>query len=221
MACYPVGCGITAAVSLLFDWKIRKVQFLSIMLLAGLLGLLILAPRLIERFESAPESSGQTRINFAIAARNMILDEPLFGIGLNNWGIKINPPYEYSEHRDPKKGFTDDYKDGIVETIYLLVCAECGIPCFLLLLALFFYHWIVALKLAGRLRRTEYFFIPAGLLGGFTVIYIQSVLEWVLKQQVNFLELMIFFAVIDYMNRHWRELKAASLQNIESRRLAA
>lgn len=221
MVCYPVGCGITAAVSLLFDWKIRKVQFLSIMFLAGLLGLFILAPRLIERFESAPESSGQTRINFAIAARNMILDEPLFGIGLNNWGIKINPPYEYSEHRDPKKGFTDDYKDGIVETIYLLVCAECGIPCFLLLLALFFYHWIVALKLAGRLRRTEYFFIPAGLLGGFTVIYIQSVLEWVLKQQVNFLELMIFFAVIDYMNRHWRELKAASLQNIESRRLAA
>lgn len=221
IVCYPLACGLTAAVSLMYDWKMRKLQFLAVLGVIALGVVLLFVPRLIERFESAPESSGQTRINFAIAARNMIMDEPFFGVGLNNWGIKINPPYEYSEHRDPSKGFTDDYKDGIVETIYLLVCAECGIPCFLMLLLFFFCHWAAALKLSGRLRKTPYFFIPAGLIGGFTMIYLQSVLEWVLKQQVNFLELMIFFAVIDYMNRHWRELKAASLQPLEYRRLAA
>lgn len=219
--CYPPACALTAVISLMYDWKMRKLQLLSILGVIALTGLLIFAPRLIERFESAPESSAQTRLNFAIAARNMILDEPLLGVGLNNWGIKINPPYEYSEHRDPSKGFTDDYKDGIVETIYLLVCAECGIPCFLLLLFFFFHHWILALKLSGRLRKTPYFFIPAGLVGGFTMIYLQSILEWVLKQQVNFLELMIFFAVVDYMNRHWRELKSVSIQHIDNRRLAA
>lgn len=219
--CYPPACGLTAILSLMYDWKMRKLQFLSILGIIALTGVLIFAPRLIERFESAPESSGQTRLNFAVAARNMIMDEPLFGVGLNNWGIKINPPYEYSEHRDPAKGFTDDYKDGIVETIYLLVCAECGIPCFLLLLLFFFHHWMLALKLSSRLRKTPYFFIPAGLIGGFSMIYLQSVLEWVLKQQVNLLELMIFFAVIDYMNRRWRELQSVSLQPVDCRRITA
>ena len=53
----------------------------------------------------------------------MVRDRPYFGVGLNNWGVVINPPYRYGEHRD----LDDDSKDGIVETIYLLVAAECGL----------------------------------------------------------------------------------------------
>ena len=137
----------------------------------------------------------------------MIVDEPFFGVGINNWGIKINPPYKYSEHRNPSKGFTDDYKDGIVETIYLLVCAECGIPCFIALLAFFFYHLKTAFSAMRKLRYTPYFFIPAALVGGFAGIYLQSVLEWVLKQQVNFTELMVLFAIVSFADKYAQALR--------------
>ncbi len=213
IACFPLGCAVTAGVSLLHDWKARKFQSLAVMALSAALIGLAFAPRLIERFASAPESSGQTRRNFAIAAINMIRDEPLLGVGINNWGIKINPPYEYSRHRDPRRGFTEDYKDGIVETIYLLVAAECGLPCLLALLALFGYYWCAAWRLLGKLRRTPYFYIPAGIIGGLTGIYLQSLLEWVLKQQVNFLELVVLFAFLDYLSRNARTLRQRSHDN--------
>ena len=89
-------------------------------------------------------------MELAALALEMIPDKPFFGVGINNWGIKINPPYEYSRHRDPRRGFTEDYKDGIVETIYLLVAAECGLPCLLALLALFGYYWCAAWRLLGK-----------------------------------------------------------------------
>ena len=53
----------------------------------------------------------------------MILDEPWRGVGINNWGIKINPPYEYAERAGRNRNRGDDFKDGIVETVYLLVGA--------------------------------------------------------------------------------------------------
>ncbi len=207
IACFPIGCMVTAALSLLLDWKTQKFQILCGLGIIFVLIGLAFTPRIIERFETAPESSGQNRKNLAIAALNMIKDEPLYGVGINNWGIKINPPYQYSKHRDPSKGYSADYKDGIVETIYLLVCAECGIPCFIILLTLFGYYWWVAFKLAIKLRKTPYFYIPAGIIGGLTVIYLQSVLEWVLKQQVNFTELLILYAFLDYLNTHTKAIK--------------
>lgn len=207
IACYPIACVITAGLSVAFEFKPQKVRALGAICAVGGLVVLMFIPRVIERFESAPESSGQTRLNFAIAAKNMIMDEPFFGVGINNWGIKINPPYKYSEHRDPSKGFTDDYKDGIVETIYLLVCAECGIPCFIALLAFFFHHLKTAFSAMRKLRYTPYFFIPAALVGGFAGIYLQSVLEWVLKQQVNFTELMVLFAIVSFADKYAQALR--------------
>ena len=93
-----------------------------------------------------------------------------------------------------------------VETIYLLVAAECGIPCLIALLAWFGYYLVVCVLLLWRLRHSQLYFIPAGLLGGLLAIYAQSFLEWVLKQQMNFIWLMVFFALLSYLNRHWREL---------------
>ena len=68
-----------------------------------------------------------------------------------------------------------------------------------------YYLW-VCLKLMWRLRRSQYFYLPAGLFGGLISVYLQSALEWVLKQQLNFTWLLIFFAVLSYLNTHWREL---------------
>ncbi|MBO4491028.1 MAG: O-antigen ligase family protein [Lentisphaeria bacterium] len=204
--CYPLAGMLTMGCSFIKGFSSRKIILTGLLVLCGFVGLLLFLPKIIYRFENAPKSSGETRKNFAIAALNMIRDKPLAGVGLNNWGIKINPPYEYSRHRDPKKGYTEDFKDGIVETIYLLVGAECGIPCLLVLLTWFGYYWFTCIRLMRRLRGSRYFYIPSGVFGALSGAFLQSTLEWILKQQINFMWLMILFAFISYLNRHGREL---------------
>jgi len=204
--CYPIGGALTLCCSFMKGFSSRKFYLTGALMVCGLIGILIFLPKIVDRFENAPKSSGETRKNFAVAAWNMMQDKPLAGVGLNNWGIKINPPYDYSRHRDPKKGFTEDFKDGIVETIYLLVGAECGIPCLLVLLTWFGYHLRLALHLMRVLRHSCYFYLPAGIFGALFGAFLQSTLEWILKQQINFMWLMIFFAFLGFLNRHAREL---------------
>ena len=208
LVCYPAGGLVTLYWSIRRQFRARMIFMMFGIGLIGLVGLLLFLPRIVERFEKAPESSGETRRNLAVAAVNMMKDAPLTGVGINNWGIKINPPYRYSRHRE-ERHYKDDYKDGIVETIYLLVGAECGIPCLLVLLGWFSYYWIAAFRLMKRLRGTPFFYLPAGMLGGMTGMFLQSLLEWVLKQQINFLLLMTLFAIISYWNKHGRELTAS------------
>lgn len=209
--CYPVG-GITAVLcSLRGGVSIRKMYLILLLSIIAVMGMAVFLPRVIQRFQTAPESSGQTRKNLAVAALNMMKDKPLAGVGLNNWGIKINPPYTYSQHRDPTRGYSEDYKDGIVETIYLLVGAECGIPGLFMLLTWFGYYWFSAIRLMALLRQTPYFYLPVGIFSGLTGAFLQSALEWVLKQQINFLWMMMLFAIISYLNRHCRELRSGQL----------
>ena len=210
LACFPLGGIVTLFYSLKHPYSRRKLHIVLCMSIFALVGLSVVAPRIIERFEKAPESSGQTRKELALAAVNMMKDAPLIGVGINNWGIKINPPYRYCDFRENRR-YSDDFKDGIVETIYLLVGAECGIPALVLLLVWFSYYWIVAVRLLVKLQGTPWFFIPAGALGGMTNVFLQSALEWVLKQQINFLLLVTFFAFLGYLNRHWRKFAAESI----------
>jgi len=207
LVCYPFGGMMTLLCSLWYRFSFRKVCILFFIALIGMVALVILLPRIIERFERAPEASANTRKNLAIAAVNMMKDVPVCGVGINNWGIKINPPYTYGSHREDKH-YEDSYRDGIVETIYLLVGAECGIPCLVMLLAWFGYYWLSCIRLMRILQRTPFFYIPAGVLGGLSGIFLQSALEWVLKQQINFILLIIVFAFISYLNKHCRELAA-------------
>lgn len=175
--------------------------------IVGLLGLGLMLPRIIERFETAPEASGNTRVELALCAKEMIIDEPWRGVGINNWGIKINAPYEYAERagRNPNRG--EDFKDGIVETVYLLVCAECGIPALVAMLAWFLRYLVLCVELSKRLSGTYYAAIPAGLAGGLVASYLQSCLEWVLKQQMNLILLMMFFALLDHLAANVSRLK--------------
>lgn len=195
---FPLGCMMTMLGSLIaggFSW--RKAKVIGILGAVGLIGALAMLPSVIKRLESAPTASKDTRINLAIAACNMANDR-FFGVGLNNWGVKINPPYTYSEHRTTGR-YTDDFKDGIVETIYLLVAAECGWITLGVLLLWFGYYSVQALRLTFACRRDWCFFLPVGMFGGFTANFGQSVLEWVLKQTPNFYELMTMFALTAYV----------------------
>ena len=177
----------------------------------GFLGLVAMLPRIVERFESAPEASKNTRVELALCAKEMIADEPWRGVGINNWGIKINPPYEYAERAGRSTNRGEDFRDGIVETVYLLVGAECGIPALAAMVAWFLCYLVLSCLLVRRLRGTYFAAIPAGLAGGFVACYLQSCLEWVLRQQMNLILLMFFFGMLDYLNANWRRLRKESL----------
>ena len=166
----------------------------------GLLVLALMLPRIIERFENAPEASGNTRVELARCAWEMIKDEPWRGVGINNWGIKINPPYEYAERAGRETNRGEDFADGIVETVYLLVCAECGIPALAAMLAWFGWYLFKCIALMRRLRGTEWFFVPVGCFCGLLVTYLQSCLEWVLRQQLNLICLLFIFAILSYLD---------------------
>ena len=68
LACYPIAGFITLAASIRYKFSVRKVYIAMGLGFIGLIGLALFMPRIIERFQKAPESSGQTRKDFAVAA---------------------------------------------------------------------------------------------------------------------------------------------------------
>ncbi len=187
IGCYPIGFAMALGLSLIFKLSFRKLYIMIPLAVVCILGAIAFLPRVIERFETAPEKSADTRKELAIIAVNMIKEAPWFGVGINNWGVNI---------RRHSKEYT-----GIVETIYLLVAAECGLIGLAGLLLWFAYYWLLALILCIKLRNHPNFYIPVGVIGGLTNIYLQSVLEWVLKQQINFVQLMVIYACLSYLRK--------------------
>ena len=54
--------------------------------------------------------------------------------------------------------------------------------------------------------------IPAGIVGGLTAIYLQSTLEWVMKQQVNFIQMMMLFATLSILYKYRKELISGKVE---------
>ena len=207
----PVVYGMTAMACLservATGRKMRRIVPVAVM---GAVCAAMIAPRIIERFENAPEASGRTRVELAACAREMILDEPLRGVGINNWGLKINYPYPYASRAGRETGRGDDFADGIVETVYLLVAAECGVPALCAMLLWMWWHFFVCLRLLRRTRGSEWHFLPARLVGGLFANYAQSVLEWVLRQPMNMIFLMFFFGAVAWLRREARPVAPRS-----------
>ena len=213
MVCLPFGCAITALLSLRYQFHMRKIQILLPIFLLCFFGALLLLPNIINRFENAPKESLMTRQYLAASAWNMMKDKPFAGVGLNNWGIKINPPYPYCEYRyEAPKRFAKEFKEGIVETRYLLVGAECGFPALAAFLAWLGYYYVAACKLVKKLRRTELFYIPVGIVGGLSAVYLQSTLEWVMKQQVNFIQMMMLFSVLSILFKYCQKFASGEVE---------
>ena len=214
MVCLPLGCAITALLSLRYQFHMRKIQILLPIFLICFFGALLLLPNIIRRFENAPKESLMTRQYLADSAWRMMKDKPFVGVGLNNWGIKINPPYPYCQYRYGNKRIAKDFKEGIVETSYLLVGAECGFLALGAFLTWLGYYYVSACKLVKQLRRTNLFYIPAGIVGGLTAIYLQSTLEWVMKQQVNFIQMMMLFAALSILRKYSKSFAAGKAEVI-------
>ncbi len=202
---FPLSIAVTFFISTIVQFKARKVHRIILILILGIIGFLIFLPKIVLRFEQANKASKETRKQFVVVAINIIRDKVVFGVGLNNWSLTLRRHREYTRDRKSNE-LLNFVVDGIVETIYLLVAAECGLPCLIILLCWFMYYFLISLKLAFQLRHSRYFFIPAATAGGLLGIYAQSILEWVLKQSMNFIFLMIVFAMLSYLNRNCKML---------------
>lgn len=203
MALFGLSMSIVLFLSYTSKVTLKKISILLLFIFVGSLGLYKASDSIINRFETAPEESANGRIELALAAQKMANDK-IFGVGVNNWGIKINYPYSYGDHirRD-----SEDTKMPLVETIYLMIAAETGWHNLVIFLTLLFYMYFLNLRNYFQMKNHQYRFLTIGLMGGLLAIYIQSSLEWVLKQTNNFYELMLVFALIGVMRRLLNEEK--------------
>lgn len=200
IAMVPVGYGISAGACLLGARRPLAPVLLRLapVIVAGLVGLAAIWPHLVQRFTGAPAGSKFTRVALAHCAWEMMKTHPWAGVGLNNWSLNLGPEHPYLD-RVREKLNNDVSYGGIVETVYLLVGAECGIPALLAMLAWFAWHLMACLRASWRLRGTRWHFVAAGLAGGLTSNYLQSTLEWVLRQRRTLFLLMFCFALVAWL----------------------
>lgn len=195
MAVFSLSIFIIFLLSYAHKFTLRKIGVTMLFFILGSGVLYKASDTILERIQTAPEESLDVRVVLALAAQNMANDK-ILGVGLNNFGLKINPPYWYGEHIQRE---SSDEKGGLVETVYLMVAAETGwlnLGVFITML-LFFYMKNFKNYLAMKKKKfRQYRFIPIALIGALTSIYLQSTLEWVLKQTNNFYQLMFIFALI-------------------------
>ncbi len=170
----------------------RKVMIaLSGMLLVCIMGALA-APKIIQRFEKAPEASEATRVFFNAAARAMANDH-FWGTGLNSFSWMLaHTDYYWFMYRE----FEDTVRDqeefresrqgqsrlGTAHHIYYLFAAETGwlgMTTFILFIARYYLH---NLFLLFRERDNYYQAVLLGLLIGFSTLHLQGVLEWIFRQ---------------------------------------
>ena len=174
-------------------------------------------PHIILRFTKAPAASKNTRIVLAVASKRMANDYRL-GFGANNYS-------EYSSGRYPYVGnFYAEHVQygGIVETIYLLVAAECGWWGLGMLILWFLYYYLSDIISMFVLRKKPCSGIVIGLFSGMTCIYWHSSLEWSLKQCNNFAEQMVVYALVGVIAVNRKNIKNAYKRNqarIEQQRI--
>ena len=203
---YFGGIAIVCAFSLLLNgFSIRRLTLMLIGLFVMLTIVGYALPRIIQRFTKAPEASKNTRIALAIASREMANDFRL-GVGANNYAEYSGYNYQYAIQENY---YPPGPTGGIVETIYLLVAAECGWWGMASLILWFLYYYLSSILSMFVLRKMPCNGFMIGTFGGLTCIYWHSTLEWSLKQYNNFAELMILYALIGVIAVHRKSIRTA------------
>lgn len=203
IVCYSMGVFVVLVISLCLTFTLRKLTLTFLLVLMSIVPLMHMAPRIIERFERAPEASKLTRIHLASAAVSMA-NERFFGVGLNHFAYYSSSEFDYYPEGAPQQQKEPEFEGGviyggIVETIYLLVAAETGWVTFGILVIWLLYYFILNILNLWAYRGMEGFGLAVGIMGALSSIYTQSSLEWVLKQFNNFYQLMFLFAIIAVM----------------------
>lgn len=214
VVCYAGCCSVVIFFSFTVKFQAKKVFIFMAIFMIGLGGLLFYANSIYNRFMYAPESSMESRKHLAVSARNMAKDG-FFGVGLNNFGIKVNAEYPYSKHYMP-----EDFKEGLVENIYLMIAAETGWLNMFVFMLFIMYFYVVNIRNIYYYRNSKMIYLSIAIAGGLAAIFLQSYLEWVLKQAPNFYQMMFFFAIIAAMDRIHKQNAKCSKEDMEIAELA-
>jgi hypothetical protein len=189
--------GMATCISILIKPTSRKV----IIVLLGFVAMDVIgvmaAPKIIARFEKAPEASEMTRVYFNMAARAMAQDK-LFGSGLNSysWVIEHTDYYWYVypdalEEEKDLEAFRESDKGisrlGTAHHIYFLFAAETGWPGMIVFICFLASFYLRNLVLFLRTRDEYYQAVALGLLVGFSTLHLQGLLEWIFRQTQVFL----------------------------------
>ncbi|MCB5278816.1 MAG: O-antigen ligase family protein [Candidatus Cloacimonetes bacterium] len=208
---YVFAIGLILGLSFLSGITSKKVIITVLLIIVSLAILAKAWNSISERFRTAPEESANVRKDLAVAAVKMANDKFL-GVGLNNFGVKINPPWQYSNHIEMHNPDDEDEQNGLVETIYLMIAAESGWHTLFAFLVFIFYFYFLNIKNLLRYKGTDYQYFSIGLAGGLLAIYLESTLEWVLKQTNNFYQLMLIFAMIGVMTKLEKRYQAHKMK---------
>ena len=204
---YFGGIAIVCALSILFNgFSVRRLTLMLIGLIVMLSIVGYALPRIIQRFTKAPEASKNTRIYLALAARRIANDFRL-GAGANNFSEYSSPRWDYA--LEQREYYSAQENGPIVETIYLLVAAECGWWGLGTLILWFLYYYLVDIINMLVLRKMPCSGITIGLFAGLSCNYAHSTLEWSLKQFNNFAEQMVIYALVGVIAVNRKSIKAA------------
>ena len=213
---YFGGIALICALSILLNgFSVRRLTLMLIGLLVMLSVVGYALPRIIQRFTKAPETSKNTRIALAIASKQ-IANDYRFGVGANNYSEYSGSNYSYTEQPNYSP---PGPRGGIVETIYLLVAAECGWYGMVLLILWFLYYYFSSMRSMIALKKKPCCGIMIGAFGGLTCNYWHSTLEWSLKQYNNFAGQMILYALIGVIAVHRKEIKAYYQKTLAQKKL--
>ena len=205
IALLPVALVGVAAASMLAKPTVRKAMLIAAGLAAVGVVVILAAPRLLRRFETAPTESHLTRVYLNRAALAMAGEGPL-GVGINmySWNLKHTDAYwlvypDKINVPDPEAFRASDQGQsrlGTAHHVYLLFAAETGwigMAVFLLFAVRFYWRTLVVF-----LRERDPFLkaVLLGLLAGFTTVYLQSLLEWVLRMTDALYLLFILFGLV-------------------------
>ena len=205
---YLGGIAIVSAASILFNgFSIRRLTLLLIGMIVMLCVVGYALPSIIKRFNGASPASKNTRIALALAAKEMANDYRL-GIGTNHFSEYSGNKYHYTFKTEYNFAPREE-KGGIVETIYMLVAAECGWYGLGFLLLWFIYYYLSIIISMFVLRKKPCSGIVIGLFGSLTCIYWHSTLEWSLKQPNNFSEQMIIYGLVAAIAVNRKKITAA------------
>lgn len=184
--------GLVTVVSIMLKPTGRKIGIV----LAGFVAMDIIgamaAPKIIARFEKAPEASELTRVYFNMAARAMARDH-LFGTGYNSysWMLEHTDYYWFvypdaletvdnlEEFRESERGRS---RLGTAHHIYYLMAAETGWPGMMIFIFFLLRYYLHNVVLLITTRDEYYQAILLGLLVGFTTLHFQGLLEWIFRQ---------------------------------------
>ena len=157
-----------------------------------------LGPAIIDRFENAPEESGESRAQANEAAIAMA-NRHLLGVGINNYSHVMNET-AYSRFI-PK-----ETHPGIVHNIYLLHACEMGwVGLFAFVVLIGGYLWI-GMRTVITQREGPAAWMAVGILVGMLGFWLQSFLEWAFRQTYLTVE---FFMLAGFLSALTRVAHAA------------